>query len=249
MQNKLKLDSVKHLRTRSEYFTEDNIGSQVSEIQKMVKHLETYLLENPNTAGVSAIQFQIPMPIFAFKKKEGEEIKIINCINPGIVKLSKRQTWEIEECASFPGMQSYCARDVKIKVRYLTLTEKGLEPVERRLRARDARVFQHELDHLNGLTIFDRTAPKRVNWYPQFPRIYKVKSETYGWDFCTEGETSSMFFSGLKVTMKEIDRSPSKIVGIFYGEAEAPKEEKVIINPGGDDKDYKQTQSGLYIPK
>lgn len=78
-------------------------------------------------------------------------------VNPRILQQSSESAPSVEGCVSMPG-QSWCLdRFVWIEVEAdMVLTESGkqyLSPM--RIRDLDAAVFQHELDHLNGILIVD----------------------------------------------------------------------------------------------
>ena len=60
---------------------------------------------------------------------------------------------EEERCLSLPGLSIPIERATWIKVQYTTLT--GTK-IESKLTGFPARVFQHELDHLDGILITDR---------------------------------------------------------------------------------------------
>lgn len=72
------------------------------------------------------------------------------CINPEITSASTFLDRMDESCLSFPGVVTQCERPRSILVRFLD--ERGIT-IERGYDGRSARIFQHELDHLNGLCI------------------------------------------------------------------------------------------------
>lgn len=69
-------------------------------------------------------------------------------INPEITHASAERNWSWEGCLSVPGFRGWIARPAAVSVR-------GLNPmgeeVSRELTGYDARVFQHEFDHLEGM--------------------------------------------------------------------------------------------------
>lgn len=73
-------------------------------------------------------------------------------INPEILRRSEETSVMEEGCLSLPKINVDVERPVEITVRYLD--EKGNEQ-ERMLHDLDARVVQHEVDHLNGVLIVD----------------------------------------------------------------------------------------------
>ncbi|MCP5049720.1 MAG: hypothetical protein GY940_21295, partial [bacterium] len=58
-----------------------------------------------------------------------------------------------EGCLSIPGMRGLVPRHTSIDVKYTT---RDGETVETTLDGFIARIFQHELDHLDGIVFFDR---------------------------------------------------------------------------------------------
>ena len=65
--------------------------------------------------------------------------------------------WVYEEgCLSIPGLYVELIRPKTVLVRGVDLDG---NPVEREADELEARMFQHELDHLNGVLMFDRMTP------------------------------------------------------------------------------------------
>ncbi|EQC31558.1 polypeptide deformylase [Saprolegnia diclina VS20] len=73
--------------------------------------------------------------------------------NPRIVSSSKEMTRDFEGCLSFPGYQGVVARSSDIEVLY---TNADGKETHRELSGLHARVFQHELDHLDGVMFLDK---------------------------------------------------------------------------------------------
>jgi peptide deformylase len=78
-------------------------------------------------------------------------------INPEIIEEQPEVVRDFEGCLSIPGMMGNTDRKLKIKVRYTD--EKGKRVVQD-FEGWDARVVQHELDHLNGILYLDRLESK-----------------------------------------------------------------------------------------
>ncbi len=76
-------------------------------------------------------------------------------VNPRVIHKSVKQTVMEEGCLSFPGIRIKVKRPEKISVRYLSERNETLE-VE--LSGTPAKVFQHEIDHLNGRMIIDHAS-------------------------------------------------------------------------------------------
>ena len=75
------------------------------------------------------------------------------CFNPEIVEASQIMAEFPEGCLSFPGDQCIIKRPDTIIVRY---QDAGGEWAETNLVGLEARCFQHELDHLDGIVMHDR---------------------------------------------------------------------------------------------
>jgi peptide deformylase len=78
--------------------------------------------------------------------------KTVPLINPDISWKSTETAFDEEGCLSLPNTWLQISRSVEIIVRYVD--EKGQEQ-ERKLKDFDARVVQHEVDHLEGILIVD----------------------------------------------------------------------------------------------
>jgi peptide deformylase len=119
------------------------------ELEQLVRDLIDSL-PRPGGAGLSANQIGVIRRIFVYDN-EGE---IEVCINPRIVSSSSEEIEDVEGCLSLPGVGVPVSRHISIEIEYLDLAGKEhRQEVEGWL----ARVFQHEIDHLNGTLILDRT--------------------------------------------------------------------------------------------
>eukprot|EP00980_Cylindrotheca_fusiformis_P010845 scaffold2462_cov127-Cylindrotheca_fusiformis.AAC.2 len=74
-------------------------------------------------------------------------------INPKIVEYSDASDTEIEGCLSFPDMSGEVTRSKWIKVQAMNLKGK---PIRKKFNGWEARIFQHEYDHLDGTVYIDR---------------------------------------------------------------------------------------------
>lgn len=91
-------------------------------------------------------------------------------INPEILHYSDEKVKDWEGCLSVPSMRGLVPRYKQITVRYLD--QQGHVRQET-LTGFIARIFQHELDHLNGLTFIDQLESMQdliseSEWYRQF---------------------------------------------------------------------------------
>ena len=74
-------------------------------------------------------------------------------INPEIIGISDEKEYGWEGCLSIPGLRGLVPRHKRIAFRYLTRTG---EQCEEEYADFQARVFQHEFDHLQGVLFIDR---------------------------------------------------------------------------------------------
>ncbi|MBT3222808.1 MAG: peptide deformylase, partial [Proteobacteria bacterium] len=96
---------------------------------------------------------------------EGDErgTRLSIMVNPQIIERSKETIVWRETCLSVPGMEVDVKRSFGILVRWQR-PEDGL-PQEESFEEYEAVIVQHELDHLDGHTIYERASRfKRGRW-------------------------------------------------------------------------------------
>lgn len=104
----------------------------------------------PTTYGFAAPQMGVAERVFAMKTID-EKIHIM--IDPEILEASNEKYVTLEGCLSIPKYMMKIKRPAEIKVKFWD--EKGKIHTTG-FRDFEAIVFQHELDHLEGKTLFDR---------------------------------------------------------------------------------------------
>lgn len=75
-------------------------------------------------------------------------LPILFMINPEIVWHTNEEIVDKEGCMSFPGIQTQVSRYRSVKVNYTTVKNR---PITQLFTFYDARIVQHEMDHLNGI--------------------------------------------------------------------------------------------------
>ena len=113
----------------------------------LVSNLAETMLAN-NGIGLSANQCGLPYRVFVMLGQE-----LIPCFNPRIVDVSSETVILEEGCLSYPDFFVKVKRPRRIKVRY---AEPNGNVVTTVFDGMTARVFQHELDHLNGVNYQQR---------------------------------------------------------------------------------------------
>ncbi len=126
-----------------------DVGATGEELGQLIRDMIDSL-PRPGGAGLSANQIGIIKRIFIYDN-EGE---IEACINPRIVSFSEEEVEEVEGCLSLPGVGVPVVRHESLELEY---TDMAGEPHTLRAEGWLARVFQHEMDHLDGTIILDRT--------------------------------------------------------------------------------------------
>ena len=79
-----------------------------------------------------------------------------HCFNPEVLEFSKEEIELNEGCLSFKGEFCSISRPQRIRVKYYSSDGKETETW---LDGWESRCFQHELDHLNGITMHERVNP------------------------------------------------------------------------------------------
>lgn len=139
--------------------------SDFREIQTFVDNLIVTGINCPNAVALSAPQVGHNLRIILIK----EPVVITNTnhvfnvdvfVNPKIVKYSKRKVVDLEGCLSIPNTFGYVSRHKEITVEtYNRFGHFITIEAEDRL----ARIFQHEIDHLDGILFIDRITTKPRN--------------------------------------------------------------------------------------
>lgn len=81
-------------------------------------------------------------------------------VNPKIVEYSEGKEDETEGCLSFPGMNGTVSRSKWIKIEAQNLKGKK---IKKKFVGWEARIFQHEYDHLEGIVYPDRLSDEEKN--------------------------------------------------------------------------------------
>ena len=109
--------------------------------------IQTMLRENG--IGLAANQVGLQIRLFVMYV-DGE---FFHCFDPEIVQHSEETVISREGCLSFPGEFCMIARHARITVRFANSSG---HYQTRELSGLAARCFQHELDHLSGMTMHQR---------------------------------------------------------------------------------------------
>lgn len=113
-----------------------------------------------NGIGLAANQIGVTQRFFGIGYSSFDEFKKPAILyNPRIIKASKEVEIGEEGCLSFPGVIYNVYRSVNIEVEWQNMKGEMQGAILSKL---EARCFQHELDHLNGIT-FNQRAEELIN--------------------------------------------------------------------------------------
>jgi len=136
-------DPVLRMRARE-------VSSFDEDLQRLVTRMRQ-LMHDARGVGLAATQTGILQRVFVFQKGEDDEVAVVN---PVLTDLSEETEIDDEGCLSLQGVT------VPVE-RHLRLTLEGKDPEGNALRfeleGHPARIAQHEVDHLDGVLIIDRT--------------------------------------------------------------------------------------------
>lgn len=108
--------------------------------------------------GLAANQIGKSFSIFCYNPRGvGVEQEPVVVINPEIIKFEGQEERE-EACLSLPGIVEMLKRPAQVVLK--GMTEDG-KKIEIKASGLLARVFQHEIDHLNGMFFIDRLSATR----------------------------------------------------------------------------------------
>jgi peptide deformylase len=124
-------------------------GTLEDEVRRM-----TGLLEDALGAGLAATQLGVMHRVFVFRAEPDAPVRAF--VNPVLEWTGEERETDEEGCLSIPDVWIEVERALRVRMRgfdargrELTVEAEGLE----------ARVLQHELDHLDGVLMLDRAAP------------------------------------------------------------------------------------------
>ncbi|KAF4318190.1 hypothetical protein BBO99_00007435 [Phytophthora kernoviae] len=128
-------------------------------VRRLLEELEQ---EVETGVGIAAPQLAHNLRMFLMIKDlpENEDdldsVEYQEVVNPEIVGMSNDASRDFEGCLSVPGYQGIVKRSQEIRVQYQDAEGRKIQET---LTDFPARIFQHELDHLNGVMYLDRMEP------------------------------------------------------------------------------------------
>ncbi|MCT7946313.1 peptide deformylase [Shewanella septentrionalis] len=117
-------------------------------------------MEAAKGVGIAAPQVHSPLALFIMASRPNERypdapnMAPVVVVNPQIINVSSELVSGEEGCLSVPGQRFTIQRHQAIEVRYQNLQG---EWQQTELTGFIARIFQHEFDHLQGITLLERS--------------------------------------------------------------------------------------------
>ena len=142
-----------------------------ADLQALVDDMIETMRQAPGV-GLAAPQVGVSERVIVVEFAEDEEDetaakKLYVMVNPEIKKCSEASEPGIEGCLSVPGWQGEVERALEVTVK--GQTRRG-QPIKVKAKGWMARIFQHEIDHLNGV-VFTDLASKVWKPKPEEPQL------------------------------------------------------------------------------
>ncbi len=124
------------------------------DLRRLVERMGS-LMDDANGVGLAANQAGVLRRVFVVRVEEREQP--LAAVNPRIVEPSEERAADDEGCLSLQRVLVPIERHTAL---VLEAQDLAGEPFRLELGGLDARVVQHEVDHLDGTLILDRTTPE-----------------------------------------------------------------------------------------
>jgi len=134
------------------------VGRPDAEARTLVERMKA-AMKDDHGMGLAAPQLGVDRRVIIYRLPEdGAPLRVI--VDPRIISAKGEQTGT-EGCLSLPFLHGDVTRAYEIMV-------KGTDMLGRSFRRRasdlEARVIQHEVDHLDGILFIDRADPATLHW-------------------------------------------------------------------------------------
>ena len=126
-----------------------------SKLEKLARMMLD-VMEREEGVGLAATQVGVLSRVMVWKHPESDTERYV-FVNPVIVERTEECCTESEGCLSVPGATMPVTRAEEVVVEAQDLTG---ETMRMQLTGMLARIVQHEVDHLDGYLILDRTSPE-----------------------------------------------------------------------------------------
>ena len=156
----------------SDWNKEDSIEGY-NDMEKFEYDMIKLMIESRGM-GLAANQIGITKRFFAIGSETFDKLKNpVIMWNPSVVRESEEKTLDEEGCLSFLGVFVKVERPKQVTVQWQN--KKG-ETLMQHLDGMESKCFQHELDHLNGITF--NTKVSKLRWDMAIKKLEKTINAT-----------------------------------------------------------------------
>lgn len=162
------------LRSPSDRVLPERLGDP--EIQELIDDLIDTLRDSGGV-GLAAPQVGEPLQIFVYESladADREPVPLRVLVNPMVEPHARELVYDWEGCLSIPGMRGLVPRYPEVRIEAL---DRQGEPVSLLAEDFEARIVQHEYDHLNGVVYLDRMRDLRSLSYEEEWREFLAPSD------------------------------------------------------------------------
>jgi len=159
------------LRTKAKQVRELDGG-----LYDLIEQMVAAMCENEGV-GLAAPQVGSPSRVIVARPDTEEDTEIFRLINPRIIAAEGSQEG-MEGCLSLPSLRGEVKRSAQVAVEAMTTEGKNITIEATGLLAR---VFEHEIDHLNSVLFVDRAAADTLCWLlpdPDAEEGYRLEETT-----------------------------------------------------------------------
>jgi peptide deformylase len=131
----------------------EDVGDAVAELVERM----TRLMQEARGVGLAAPQVGVLRRVLVYQTSD--EVPVVALVNPRVTASSDEQEVSDEGCLSLGAASVVVPVSRPVSVTVEAVTPDG-EQLTVEADGLEARVIQHELDHLDGVLIIDRTSPE-----------------------------------------------------------------------------------------
>jgi peptide deformylase len=143
------------------------VTSYGAELQSLIDDMVETMRAAPGV-GLAAPQVKVPWRVIVVEYNESEDEeappKLHVVVNPKITRFSAESEIGTEGCLSIPGIVGDVERPQNVTIK--GFSRRG-QPLKIKASGWLARIFQHEVDHLNGVLFVDRA-----------DKVWQIEGET-----------------------------------------------------------------------
>ncbi len=160
------------LRTSAEPVDPERLGTR--KLQKLIDDMVA-TMRDADGVGLAAPQVGVGLQLFVYEVADVEvpeaAIPLTVVVNPMVEPEGHEVVYDWEGCLSIPDLRGLVPRQPAVRLRAL---DRSGQPIDRRVEGFEARVVQHEFDHLNGVLFLDRMRDLRsLAFYEEWERFLR----------------------------------------------------------------------------